>query len=292
MSDVPAERRAVIVGIGHTEFSQNSGRCTLQLAAEAVAAAIRRRRAHPAPTSTAPSPSRWTCNDELALIRCAGCPSCASRPARVAAAAARAPPCSSPPPPWRAATPTPCSSTAPSTSGPATASANRSNGRVTPTRRGTSTCRSGSTRRRRSTPSGFQRYMHEHDLTNVDFGRYPSSPATGPAPTRTPRSTSGPSPSRTTRPVAGSSNPSCASSTAARRATAASRWWSPEQTGPRDLDPPCPSTSSRPPRRTCEGGSEMFAYYDQDLGEHQEAAAMGRRLYAEPASRPTTSTSP
>ena len=30
-----------------------------------------------------------------------------------------------------------------------------------------------------------------------------------------------------------------------------------------------------------EGGSELFAYYDQDLGEHQEAAAMGRRLYAE-----------
>ena len=25
----------------------------------------------------------------------------------------------------------------------------------------------------------------------------------------------------------------------------------------------------------------MFAYYDQDLGEHPEAAAMGRRLYAE-----------
>ncbi len=30
-----------------------------------------------------------------------------------------------------------------------------------------------------------------------------------------------------------------------------------------------------------EGGHEMFAYYDQDLTEHQEAAALARRLYGE-----------
>jgi len=33
---VPAHRRAVIAGIGHTEFSQSSGRSTLQLAAATV----------------------------------------------------------------------------------------------------------------------------------------------------------------------------------------------------------------------------------------------------------------
>ena len=41
MRDVSPGRRAVIVGVGHTEFSQNSGRSTLQLAAEASLAAIR-----------------------------------------------------------------------------------------------------------------------------------------------------------------------------------------------------------------------------------------------------------
>ena len=36
-----SEIRAVIAGIGHTEFSQNSGRSALQLAAEASRDAIR-----------------------------------------------------------------------------------------------------------------------------------------------------------------------------------------------------------------------------------------------------------
>ena len=41
MRDVPAHRRAVIAGIGHTEFSQHSGRSPLQLASEASLAAIK-----------------------------------------------------------------------------------------------------------------------------------------------------------------------------------------------------------------------------------------------------------
>ena len=60
MRDVAAHRRAVIAGIGHTEFSQNSGRSTLQLAAEASLAAIRDAGIEPRPTSTATSPSPWT----------------------------------------------------------------------------------------------------------------------------------------------------------------------------------------------------------------------------------------
>ena len=55
-----ARRDTAIVGIGQTEFSKHSGRSELQLAAEAVAAAIARRRPHARPTSTAWSRSRWT----------------------------------------------------------------------------------------------------------------------------------------------------------------------------------------------------------------------------------------
>ena len=48
-----------IVGIGQTEFSKNSGRSELQLAGEAVAAAVADAGLTP-PTSTARSPSPWT----------------------------------------------------------------------------------------------------------------------------------------------------------------------------------------------------------------------------------------
>ena len=41
---VSLNNKAAIVGIGQTEFSKNSGRSELQLAAEAVRAAIARRR--------------------------------------------------------------------------------------------------------------------------------------------------------------------------------------------------------------------------------------------------------
>ena len=44
---------AAIAGIGHTEFSKNSGRSELQLAAEAVRTAIPGRRPRRRPTSTA-----------------------------------------------------------------------------------------------------------------------------------------------------------------------------------------------------------------------------------------------
>ena len=65
--------RAVIAGIGHTEFSQNSGRSTLQLAAEASLAALT-----DAGFSTSEVDGTVTfsmdTNDELALIRTIGIP--------------------------------------------------------------------------------------------------------------------------------------------------------------------------------------------------------------------------
>jgi acetyl-CoA acetyltransferase len=70
---LPASRRAAIVGIGHTEFSKDSGRSTLQLAAEASAAAI-------ADAGLRPSDVDGTVtftldpNDELDLIATLGIP--------------------------------------------------------------------------------------------------------------------------------------------------------------------------------------------------------------------------
>jgi acetyl-CoA acetyltransferase len=65
---MPKAREAVIAGIGQTEFSKNSGRSTMQLAAEASIAAIRDARLSPADidgmvTFTIDE------NDELALMR-------------------------------------------------------------------------------------------------------------------------------------------------------------------------------------------------------------------------------
>ena len=73
-----------------------------------------------------------------------------------------------------------------------------------------------------------RRYMHEYGVTNEDFGRIVGgrSQARGDQP-RTRGSTSARSRSRTTRARAGSSSRCCGCSTAARRATAASRWSSP-----------------------------------------------------------------
>jgi hypothetical protein len=95
---VPEHRRAVIAGIGHTEFSQSSGRSTLQLAAEASIAAVRDAGLSPADIDGTVTFSMDT-NDELALIRSLGVPE---------EEGARAPRSSWPPPPSRAATPTPC----------------------------------------------------------------------------------------------------------------------------------------------------------------------------------------
>ena len=66
-------KRAVIAGIGHTEFSQNSGRSTMQLAAEASLASIRDAGFSPNEVDGTVTFSMDT-NDELALIRSLGVP--------------------------------------------------------------------------------------------------------------------------------------------------------------------------------------------------------------------------
>lgn len=65
--------RAVIAGIGHTEFSQDSGRSTLRLAAEASLAAIRDAGFTPNEVDGTVTFTMDT-NDELALIRTIGVP--------------------------------------------------------------------------------------------------------------------------------------------------------------------------------------------------------------------------
>jgi acetyl-CoA acetyltransferase len=65
---------AAIAGIGHTEFSKNSGRSELQLAAEAVQAAIRDAGLTPADIDGLVTFVQDT-NDELQLIRSVGIPS-------------------------------------------------------------------------------------------------------------------------------------------------------------------------------------------------------------------------
>jgi acetyl-CoA acetyltransferase len=64
---------AVIAGIGHTEFSQDSGRSTLTLAAEASLAAIRDAGFSPTEVDGSVTFAMDT-NDELALIRTVGIP--------------------------------------------------------------------------------------------------------------------------------------------------------------------------------------------------------------------------
>jgi len=278
INDLPAGRRAVIAGIGHTEFSQNSGRSTLQLASEAAKAAIRDAGLSPADVDGAVTFSMDT-NDELALIRSIGVPelrwaartrgggggACAT--VQLAAAAVE--------------------------SGHADAvliyrAFNERSGH-----------RFGQPQRAGNpdpawnfhmpfgldTPAkvyalSFQRYMFENGLTNADFGRY-SVVARDWASTN-------PNAQFYERPITLEDHQTsrwivepilrkldcCLESdggvglvvTRAERAA--------------DLD-----TTAVPilaaEAAHLEGGHEMFAYYDQDLGEHQEAAALGRRLYAE-----------
>lgn len=64
-------RETAIVGIGQTEFSKNSGRSELQLAAEASLAAIRDAGLDPADIDGMVTFTQDT-NDELALMRCLG----------------------------------------------------------------------------------------------------------------------------------------------------------------------------------------------------------------------------
>jgi acetyl-CoA acetyltransferase len=278
MSDVPAHRRAVIAGIGHTEFSQFSGRSPLQLAAEASLAAIRDAGLSPADIDGNVTFAMDN-NDELALIRSLGIPelrfsartrgggggACAT--IQLAAAAVESGHADAvlvyrafnersghrfgqpqvnpnPDPAWNVHKPY---------------------GLDTPAK---------------IYALAFQRYMFEHGLTNADFGRY----------TVVARDWASTNPNAQfyERPITLADHQ-------------ASRWIVEpilrkldcclESDGgvgivvtraERAADLPCvavdvlSATASQ-----IEHGHEMFAYYDQDLGEHQEAASMGRRLYAE-----------
>lgn len=70
---VPAKQRAVIAGIGQTEFSQDSGRSTLRLAAEASIAAIRDAGLEPRHIDGMVTFTLDN-NDELAVMRTLGIP--------------------------------------------------------------------------------------------------------------------------------------------------------------------------------------------------------------------------
>jgi acetyl-CoA acetyltransferase len=71
---VALSRDTAIVGIGQTEFSKHSGRSELQLAGEAVAAAVADAGLTPADIDGAVT-FAMDVNDELAVMRCAGIPS-------------------------------------------------------------------------------------------------------------------------------------------------------------------------------------------------------------------------
>ena len=71
---MPLSRDTAIVGIGQTEFSKHSGRSELQLAGEAVAAAVADAGLTPADIDGAVT-FAMDVNDELAVMRCAGIPS-------------------------------------------------------------------------------------------------------------------------------------------------------------------------------------------------------------------------
>ena len=278
MSGVPEHRRAVIVGVGQTEFSQDSGRSTIQLAAEASRAALTDAGLTGADVDGTVT-FTMDANDELALIRNLGIPelrwsartrgggggACAT--VQLAAAAVE--------------------------SGHADAvlvyrAFNERSGH-----------RFGQPQRAGNpdpawnfhmpfgldTPAkiyalAFQRYMHAYGLTNADFGRY----------TVVARDWASTNPNAQfyERPITLDDHQAsrwivepilrkldcCLESdggvalviTRAERAA--------------DLDA-APVAVLAAESAHVEGGHEMFAYYDQDLTEHQECAALGRRVYAE-----------
>ena len=278
MSGVPEHRRAVIVGVGQTEFSQDSGRSTIQLAAEASRAALTDAGLTGADVDGTVT-FTMDANDELALIRNLGIPelrwsartrgggggACAT--VQLAAAAVE--------------------------SGHADAvlvyrAFNERSGH-----------RFGQPQRAGNpdpawnfhmpfgldTPAkiyalAFQRYMHAYGLTNADFGRY----------TVVARDWASTNPNAQfyERPITLDDHQAsrwivepilrkldcCLESdggvalviTRAERAA--------------DLDA-APVAVLAAESAHVEGGHEMFAYYDQDLTEHQECTALGRRMYAE-----------
>ena len=214
---------SIIAGIGQTEFSKNSGRSELQLAAEACRAAILDAGLTPAEIDGMVTFTIDT-NDELALMRNLGVDGAArGGRRRRGAARARAAPSSTRPRRSTSGWPTRCSCTARSTSAPVVASASRNaavGGRapidnyshVRPRHTGEDV--------RALVPALHARVRRDQRrLRPVHGGRRAGTRR----PTRRRGSTSGRSPSTTTRRRGGSSSRSCASSTAARRATAASR---------------------------------------------------------------------
>ena len=164
-----------ISGIGATEFSKDSGRSELRLAAEAVRRRPRRRRHRRRPRSTGSSRSRPTPTPRSRWPAPSAWGTSPSSAASTTAAARRAPPCTRRP--WRspAAWRTSWCATGPSTSARATASAPASRGAPrsptprTPTSRGTR-------RQGLLTPASWvamfaQRYLHATGATTEDFGR-------------------------------------------------------------------------------------------------------------------------
>ena len=94
-----------IVGIGQTEFSKHSGRSELQLASEAIVAAIADAGLTPADIDGVVT-FAMDVNDELAVIRTAGIPELRFTARTRVEAAVRVPPCSWPRPRSRRAPPT------------------------------------------------------------------------------------------------------------------------------------------------------------------------------------------
>src|ERR1700722_12142091 len=110
-------RKAAIVGIGATDFSKDSGRSELRLAAEAVRDALDDAGLTPADVDGLTTFTMDT-NKEIAVARAAGIGELSSSPRPTTAAVPHARPSSMPRWRWRPGWPTSSSRTGRSTSGP------------------------------------------------------------------------------------------------------------------------------------------------------------------------------
>ena len=170
MSDVGMRRAAAVVGIGQTEFSKQSGRSELQLASEAVRAALRDAGLQPSDVDGLVTLTIDT-NDELDLMRSVGIQEVrwTSRTPFGGGGASRRS-FSTLRRPWPQARPRPSWSTARSTSARGGASAS-------PTQPGPAPGMTWTLPYGLDTPAKmyslwFQSYMHRFGLENADFGRY------------------------------------------------------------------------------------------------------------------------
>ena len=103
--------------------------------------------------------------------------------------------------------------------------------------------------------------------------------------TPTPGSTSARSRWKTTRIRAGSSNPCCACWIAARRATAGSRWWSPARERARDLRQP-PAIITAAAQGAAYNGEMMTSYYRDDITGLPEMGVVAKRLWRDSGLKP------